>query len=72
MNVPVAWVISPDADIQRVIELSLCKRGLHCIPSEPAEAPVVRPQVVVLDVNPSTGLDLDTAHTVRTRLRASP
>jgi DNA-binding response OmpR family regulator len=72
MNVPVAWVISHDADMQRVIELNLCKRGLRCIASGPAELPAVKPRLVILDVDPSTELDWGTARNLRRDLPGVP
>jgi DNA-binding response OmpR family regulator len=72
VNVPVVWIISHDADMQRIIELNLCKRGLRCIGSGPAEPPAVRPRLVLLDVDPSTGLDWGTARKLRRDLPGVP
>ena len=66
---PLAWVMSRDAEIRRVIALNLRKRGMRCAeltaPPGESEPPAVKPQVIILDVEPAAGLDWETAHTLR-------
>ena len=69
MDTPLAWVMSRDAEIRRVIALNLRKRGMRCaeLTARPGESepPAVRPQVIILDVEPGGGLDWETARTLR-------
>ena len=69
MGTPLARVMSRDAEIRRVIALNLRKRGMRCAeltapPGEP-EPRAVKPQVIILDVEPGGGLDWETARTLR-------
>jgi hypothetical protein len=66
MEAPVAWVISRDPEMRRLILLNLNRRGL---PSSGTSAlgdphpPLIQPQVVILDVDPF--VERETAHTLR-------
>ena len=59
MGTPLAWVMSRDAEIRRVIALNLRKRGMRCAeltaPPGESEPPAVKPQVITLDVEPGAG-----------------
>ena len=69
MDTPLAWVMSRDAEIRRVIALNLRKRGMRCAeltaPPGESEPPAAMPQVIILDVEPGGGLDWETARTLR-------
>lgn len=68
MDAPVAWVISHDLDMRRLIELNLERRGFCTVeittPSEPG-APAIRPHMIILDIDPAVGPDWETARTLR-------
>ena len=55
MDAPLVWIVSPDADARRLIELNLIKRGLCCA-TAPTQAELLRssglPRAIILDVEP--------------------
>jgi DNA-binding response OmpR family regulator len=68
MSVPLAWIVSADPDVRRLIELNLCKRGMRCLAMTAAaecDRRPAPPQVIVLDIDPAAGLDWETAHAWR-------
>ena len=68
MNTSLAWVMSRDAEVRQVIALNLCKRGMRCVEltgTGGSALPPVKPQVMVLDIDPEIGLDWGTARTLR-------
>jgi DNA-binding response OmpR family regulator len=67
MDALVAWVISRDPDMRRVIELNLCRRSIRCIDVTLGEmgVPSFKPQVIILDVDPPAGLDWEAARALR-------
>lgn len=40
MDIPVAWVIGPDADTRRLVGLNLSKRGFHVVETFSLDEPV--------------------------------
>jgi DNA-binding response OmpR family regulator len=70
MSVPLAWIVSADPDVRRLIELNLCKRGMRCLAMTTAaecDRQPAPPQVIVLDIDPAAGLGWETATTMRRR-----
>jgi hypothetical protein len=60
MNTSLAWVMSRDAEVRQVIALNLSKRGMQCVElngTGGSALPPVKPQVMVLDIDPEIGLD---------------
>jgi CheY-like chemotaxis protein len=67
MDALVAWVISRDPEMRRVIDLNLCRRSIRCIDVALGEtrAPSLKPRFIILDVDPPAGLDWETARVLR-------
>ena len=54
MDIPIAWVISPDPDTRRLVGLNLSKRGFHVVETSPLDKLVssgARPHLIILDVD---------------------
>jgi DNA-binding response OmpR family regulator len=54
MDMPVVWIIGPDFDTQRLIELNLSKRGIRVVkafPESDLAFPAVDPQLIILDID---------------------
>jgi DNA-binding response OmpR family regulator len=55
MDIPIAWVISPEPDTRRLVGLNLSKRGFRAVEISPLDKLVssgARPHLIILDVDP--------------------
>ena len=73
MDIPIAWVISPDPDTRRLVSLNLRQRGLHVDETSPLDNPVssgARPHLSILDGDPPDESAWESVQSLRQSARA--